>query len=169
MLTWDGPKRLQNLKERDLDFAQYRTYSWGPADALPVGDPRLDKNSHFRDFLEGVVEKRMAAKGYQATADRPDLLIHYHAAVTTRINVNDVDRSYGYCEGGHCEPQVSEYEQGTLVIDIVDTKTNRVIWRGWSQHAMTGVIEHEDRLEQQVGDGVAKLLENLPRVGAPAR
>jgi len=25
--------------ERGVDFAQYKTYDWGPADALPTGDP----------------------------------------------------------------------------------------------------------------------------------
>ncbi len=26
--------------ERGVNFAQYRTFDWGPADALPTGDPR---------------------------------------------------------------------------------------------------------------------------------
>jgi len=39
--------------ERGLDFSQYRTYDWGPADALPTGDPRLDKNPFFKDQVAG--------------------------------------------------------------------------------------------------------------------
>ena len=35
--------------ERGLDFRQFHTYAWGPADALPTGDPRLDKNPFFND------------------------------------------------------------------------------------------------------------------------
>ena len=51
--------------ERGLDLAQYRTYDWGPADALPTGDPRLDKNPFFQDHVQGAVEKQLAAKGFE--------------------------------------------------------------------------------------------------------
>ena len=43
------------------------TYDWGPADALPTGDPRLDQNPFFKDHLEGAVEKELATRGF----DRP--------------------------------------------------------------------------------------------------
>jgi hypothetical protein len=46
--------------EPDTDFARYRTYDWGPADALPTGDARLDNNELFRDDFQGAVEKALA-------------------------------------------------------------------------------------------------------------
>jgi len=49
--------------ERGLDFAKYRTYEWGPADALPTGDPRLDGNPFFKDHVQGAVEKQLAGRG----------------------------------------------------------------------------------------------------------
>src|SRR6266542_2905802 len=68
--------------ERGLDFRQYHTYKWGPADALPTGDPRLDKNPFFQDHMEGAVDKRFAARRLTlVTSGQPDLLIHYHANV----------------------------------------------------------------------------------------
>jgi hypothetical protein len=151
--------------ERTVDFAVYHTYLWGPPDALPVGDPRLDNNSMFRDELQGTAEKQFAIKGYQLVHERPDLLVHYHASVNQRIDVDKTDRAYGYCATSACEPQVVEYEQGTIIIDVVDARTNRVIWRGWSQDSMTGIIDHQDRLKKQVEEGVAKLLASLPRAG----
>ena len=51
--------------ERSLNFAQYRTYDWGAPDALPVGDPRLDKNPLYRDHVEGAIEKQLAGRGYE--------------------------------------------------------------------------------------------------------
>ncbi len=45
------------------------TYDWGPPDNLPVGDPRLDNNPFFNDFLQGAVEKTMAVKGYDRLTD----------------------------------------------------------------------------------------------------
>ena len=51
--------------DRAVDFAHYRTYDWGPADALPTGDARLDANPFFKDHLQGEVEKQLAAKGFE--------------------------------------------------------------------------------------------------------
>jgi hypothetical protein len=60
---------------------------------------------------------------------------------------------------------VVDYELGTLVIDIVDAKTQKVVWRGWAQDAMNGIIDNQDRLEKQVDEGVMKMLVLLPRGG----
>ena len=48
--------------ERGVDFAQFRTWDFGPADALPTGDPRLDNNPIFKDYLEGSVGKALEAR-----------------------------------------------------------------------------------------------------------
>lgn len=152
--------------ERGIDFTQYRTYDWGPPDNLPVGDPRLDNNPFFTDYLQGAVEKRLAGKGYErATTGAADLLIHYHASVNQRLDVYRTDQQYGYCYGD-CEPQVVDFEQGTLVIDLVDAGTKKVVWRGWAQDTMTGVIDNQDRLQKQVDEGVTKMMLLLPRGGA---
>ncbi len=63
----------------------------------------------------------------------------------------------------------SSTEQGTLVIDMVDARTDKLIWRGWAQDAMTGVIDNQPRLEQQVDEGVTKMMLLLPRGGAALR
>ena len=155
--------------ERRVNFANFVTYDWGPPDNLPVGDPRLDNNPFFNDYLQGAIEKKLAAKGYERAAKGgADLLVHYHASVNQRLDVYTVDNRYGYCYG-NCEPQVSDYEQGTLVVDIVDAKTNKVVWRGWSQDTMNGVIDNQQRLEKQVEEGVTKMMLLLPRGGAALR
>lgn len=155
--------------ERGVNFSQFVTYDWGPPDNLPVGDPRLDNNPFFNDYLQGAVEKKMAAKGFElANGGDADLLIHYHASVNQRVDVYTADQRYGYCYG-NCEPQVVDYEQGTLVIDIVDAKTKKVVWRGWAQDTMTGVIDNQDRLQKQVDEGVTKMMLMLPRGGAALR
>jgi hypothetical protein len=150
--------------QRDIDFARYHTYDWGPADALPTGDPRLDANPFFKDHVQGEVEKAMAARGLELVTSRPpDLLIHYHANISQRIDVNRVDRQYGYCYEGDCDVRVVEYEAGTLVLDVVDTRTNRVIWRGWAQDSVEGVLDNEDRMARQIHEAVTRMMERFPR------
>ena len=149
--------------DRGINFARYRTYDWGPADALPTGDPRLDKNPFFKDHVEGAVEKQLAARGFEmSTSGTPDLLIHYHASINQRIDVNRLDRRYGYCYGVDCPSDVIEYEAGTLVLDIVDSRTNRVIWRGWAQDTVEGVLDNEDEMARQINEAITRMLARLP-------
>ncbi len=155
--------------ERNVNFADYVTYDWGPPDNLPVGDPRLDNNPFFSDYLQGAIEKQLAAKGYEhGLGGTPDLLIHYHASVNQKLDVYEVDQRYGYCYD-NCEAQIVDYEQGTLIVDIVDTKTNKVVWRGWAQDTMNGIIDNQNRLEKQVEEGVTKMMMLLPSGHAALR
>ena len=147
-----------------VDFTQYRTYDWGAADALPTGDPRLDKNPFFQDHMQGAVEKQMAAKGFErAAAGTPDLRIHYHANITQRIDIDRADRDRGYCYEDDCQAGVIEYEAGTIVLDFVDTRTNKVIWRGWAQDSLDGVLDNKDRMERKIDEAVSRMLARLPR------
>ena len=104
MLACAATMTVSSHVERGLDFARYRTFAWGPADALPTGDPRLDRNPFFKDHVQGAVEKRLAHRGLLVTAGDADLLIHYHANVSRRINPNQVDRGYVQCVSGDCVP-----------------------------------------------------------------
>jgi hypothetical protein len=149
--------------ERGLDFAQYHTYNWGPVDALPTGDPRLDKNPFFHDHMQGAVEKALAARGLAlSTSGRPDLLFHYHANVTQRLEVNRLDESLGYCTAEGCSGGVNEYEAGTIVLDIVDARTNRVIWRGWAQDRLSRIVDNPDGMTREINDAVMRMMKQLP-------
>lgn len=155
--------------ERDVVFSDYVTYDWGPPDRYPVGDPRLDNNPFFTDYVMGAIEKALDRKGYErALTGDVDLLIHYHASVSQKVDVYAADAAYGYCYGD-CEQRAVEYEQGTLVVDIVDTRTSKVVWRGWAQDVMDGIIDNQQRLENQVDEGVTKMMLLLPRGGAALR
>ena len=55
------------------------------------------------------------------------------------------------------------------MIDVVDAKTKKVVWRGWAQDTMTGVIDNQDRLQKQVDEGVTKMMQLLPRGGEALR
>jgi hypothetical protein len=147
---------------RGVDFARYRTYDWGPADDLPTGDPRLDRNPFFQDHLEGTVERQMAARGFERSASgTPDLLIHYHASIDQRLDVHDVDHRYGHCVTEDCQYDVTTYDAGTLVLDVVDTRTNDVIWRGWAQDSVEGVLDNQDKMARQIDRAVERMLARL--------
>ncbi|MGQ0734698.1 MAG: DUF4136 domain-containing protein [Acidobacteriota bacterium] len=152
-----------------LDFSTYKTVGWGPPDELPTGDPRLDQNPFFQDHVQGAVEKGLAAQGFeQTTTGTPDLLIHYHASITTRVDVNRIDREYGYCYGEDCEVRVVEFEAGTLVLDLVDARTKQVIWRGWAQHRVGDILDDPDEMAERITEAVSRMLQRLPAGGGRA-
>jgi hypothetical protein len=151
--------------DRGLVWSKYKTFEWGPADALPAGDPRLDKDPFFQDHVEGAIEKAMATHGFARSrgAERPDVLIHYHANVTERLDVDQIDRGFGYCSTADCEPRLARYEAGTLVVDIVDAASNVLIWRGWAQGSLGGVLGNRDRLRDRIDESVRQMFATLPQ------
>jgi hypothetical protein len=152
--------------DRTIDFARYRTYDWGPADALPTGDPRLDRDPFFKDHVQGAVERGLAARGLELTSSgTPDLLIHYHANISERIDVNQADRVYGYCGAADCPPDTVRYEAGTLVLDFIDRQTNKLVWRAWAQNTVEDMLRDRDAMARTIDRSVAEMLRQLP----PAR
>jgi hypothetical protein len=149
--------------EHGLTLAKYRTFDWGPADALPTGDPRLDANSFFKDHLQGAVEKALTERGFElATNGAPDLLLHYHASITTRLEVNRTDQASGYCAGAKCLSDVTDYEAGTIVVDIIDAQRKTLIWRGWAQNRVESMLESPDNMAKTIDEAVRRMMQRLP-------
>jgi hypothetical protein len=151
---------VRSFVVRGIDVGQYRTYSWGPAGEHATGDPRLDNNQFFQERIQAAVERHLNARGFEKTAaEASDLFIRYHASVEQLVNPNGLDRPYASCDG--CEPYV--YDAGTIVIDLVDARTHRLVWRGWAEGGIDGVVDDQTWMEKRVDDTVARIMERLPR------
>ena len=150
--------RIGSYVERGTDFSKYHTYAWGPADALPIGDPRLDNNPIFRDYLQGAVERGLTKRHLLLVPDsaRPDVLIHFHGSVRQIFDVAAADRDHGV--GVSSNVSVVDYDEGTLVIDMIDARTNRLIWRGWAIDSLTGILDRQDRMEKKLNQAVTTML-----------
>jgi hypothetical protein len=166
VLTGCGPMNVSSYVERNTDFTQFHTYEWGPAGALSTGDPRLDNNPFFHDYFRRAVEERLGAKGLrQATSGNPDLLFHYHASMSQSFDVSRLDPHYGDCKGGeNCEPSVSEFEAGTLVLDVMEASTRRVVWRASARQSVDGLIDNQEWMEEYITKSVARMMERFPSV-----
>lgn len=159
-----APIRVSSHVDRDQDFRRYRTFDWGPADALPAGDPRLERDGFFQDHIQGAIERNMATKGFArvASGEVPDVRVHFHAVIDRRINATLLDYQSGYCGRSDCQTGISEYEEGTLVVDMIDVRTDRLVWRGWARDSVEGVLSNQDRLVQKIEDGVREMFTRLP-------
>ena len=158
-LTACASMDVRSFVERSTDVTQYHTYAWAPADSQATGDPRLDNNPFFHERIQRAVERRLNARAFvKTTTDRPDLLIHCQASVTQEINANGSDQPYAFC--GDCKPHV--YDAGTIVVDLVDARTHRLVWRGWAEGSIEGVVDDQAWMEQRIDEAVARILERLP-------
>ena len=68
--------------------------------------------------------------------------------------------SYGYAGAG----RVYEYLQGTLVLDIIDVRTEEVIFRGWASKSLDSDPSPKE-VRKYVTEAVAEILEDFPQAG----
>ena len=83
---------MNSYSNRAFDVERYHTYAWGPADTFGTGDPRLDNNPLFEGRVREQVDDQLGLRGFQKTTATPDLLVHYHASVTQKIDTRELDR-----------------------------------------------------------------------------
>ena len=154
--------RVGSFIERGMNLNRYHTYNWSPDDQLLTGDPRLDNNSFFLERLQTDVDTRLAAKGFERTTSAvPDLLLHYHASIWQQLDASALDqKKYGLC--ADCQPSL--YDAGTLLLDFVDARTNKLVWRGWAEGGLDNAIDNQERMEKRIDQAVTKILQRLPRL-----
>jgi hypothetical protein len=152
---------VNSYMERGVDFRQYRTYNWAPADTWSTGDPRLDNNRFFDERVRAQVEKELTRRGFEKTAaQQPDILVHYHASVSQEIDVRELDSSQSYCADHDCRPFI--YRKGTLFVDLVEPRTDKLMWRGWAEGSIDGVIDNQTWMESRIDEAVTRILTRLP-------
>jgi hypothetical protein len=49
------------------------------------------------------------------------------------------------------------------VIDVIDTKTNRLVWRAWAQDAVKGMLDNQDVMARQIAEAVTRMFARFPR------
>jgi hypothetical protein len=145
------------------DFTAYATFGWLSERPETTGDIRLD-NPLLHARLRRAVEEEFASRGYEKS-DRPDFRVGYHLSLEKRLDVTTVDRHYGYGRRWgppHGETWATEYEQGTLVLDVVDARVESLVWRGWGSRPIEGRAASPEESQQAVREVVAAILAEFP-------
>jgi hypothetical protein len=68
---------------------------------------------------------------------------------------------YGAHYGSFYAPVVREYLRTTLILDIFDTRTGKLIWRGWARSDLAADPEPEE-VQEYVDQAVHKILKRFP-------
>ncbi len=153
-----------------LQSAAYRTFTWDLPDQFPAGDPRLDNNPFFVRALQNAVHVELSHLGLQEARGAADLTVHFHATVRNRVDVFETDRLAGFDQSSYASnAQMREYEEGTVLVDVAERATKKLIWRGWMQTDLSGTIGNMPALAERVDRGMVKLFQQFPKhVVAPA-
>jgi hypothetical protein len=146
------------------NFAALRTYAWLQKTSEAPRDPRLD-NDLLDSRVHSAVNDELYAKGYREAAENPDFRVTYHVMVQSKFDVQSFPVYYGYGYGRLGAPgpdvRVTEYEQGTLILDLVDSATNDLIWRGSAQARIDPNRSPQERTKL-IRDAVHAMLEHFP-------
>jgi len=142
--------------DKQTNFAGLKTYDW-----LPV--PREVKvDTLVQDRIKNAVNSELEARGLRMTSDEPDFSIAMHAGTEEKVGYSQDAWGYGYGSywgGGRYRKY--EYEEGTLVLDFVDTASKKLIWRGAAKVFVDSKMTPE-KIDKLVNEAVQKILKNFP-------
>ncbi len=150
----------------DADFARLKTYDWHPGSRPKEADAIATLTSAR---VERAVDDALKAKGYtRAPAGAADFHVAAQTAVGRRIEaVPSASVGVGY--GGYGwrrgvavgSSDVRVYDEGTLVLDVIDPRTKSLIWRGTAKAVVDPDRSPEER-EARIREAVEELLGRFP-------
>jgi hypothetical protein len=163
MLTGCGPQiRVFSDFDPDYDLSAYKTFDWGQKVKIEEGRNPLYYNELNDKRIKAVVLEQMTARGYHLTSDNPDLIFHYHIIIDDQSVV--ATEPYGYNYGTYwtqMQTNVFTYQQGTLILDLMERKSQNLIWRGWAVTDL-GQIK-PDQVSDIIKTTVARIFKNYPK------
>ena len=139
--------------DHHANFSQYKTYSWAKVD---TPDPL------WNDRVKEAVDRALTAKGFSQVPAGGDVSVV--AVGTTRAKPTlrtFYDGFDGWMWGGfgNATTTVENYTEGTLVVDLFDTNTKHLIWRGSASDVLSGKPEKD---EKKLEKAVSKMFEHFP-------
>lgn len=152
--------------DRTTSFAKYKTYALAPAAKGEALSPSSEA------ALRDVLRTEMAKKGIvEKPSGKPDLAIARHVFLQEKLSVQEYT-DWGYGSGAwpyrygvyntwpgapRTYVDVSQYTQGTLLLDFVDTRTHKLVFRGTGSGTVGQPAANAEKIRQAVTRIVAEL------------
>lgn len=157
-----SPYSISDDFDNSADFSKYKTWTWFTG-TKPSG-PGLDALNEAR--IKTALEAELPLRGLTRNDAAADLLVAYHASVSQKIEVTPTTLSYGYGWGrGYAGMsygnEVRTYDEGTLIVDLLDAKTKALVWRGTARATVYRDADPEYRTERIRG-AIQAILQRYP-------
>lgn len=144
-----------------VDFNQYKTFAfYKPGiDKAEISD--LDKKRVLR-----AIESELLAQGFTKSKN-PDVVVSFFTKSRRKVNVNQ-NNNYGYGFGWNPwmgnrmnnDIQVSQYTEGTLFVDFIDTAKKELVWQGIGTGAL--VTQSREKKEIRIKKFVKEIISRFP-------
>ncbi len=155
-----------------VDFASMETYAW--AQRTPTGDddPRV-YNAIVAGRLKRAVDNALQAKGFREVSSSPDVYVAWHGAINGKMRYETISNNYGYGWGRYgrggwhmgatsSRTEVREWDEGTLLIDIIDPSTEELVYRTVGQAKLSEARRTPQEAQAKANEVVLKMLADFP-------
>lgn len=165
--------------DRSADFSAYKTFAF----ASPLGTDRNGYQSVVSQHLKAATQRELEARGMRLDAAAPQLLVNFSATLSDKLRVTTMPTMgvgvgmgyYGYRGGMYStwplyadQTTVSQYQEGTLNIDVVDAARKQLVWEGVVTDSVTQKMQ--DDVPAAVNAAVKAAFVKYPVAGpAPAK
>jgi hypothetical protein len=152
-----------------------KSFGWLPAPRLSVADPRIDAPLLEKRVREAVMNQ-LTVKGYTyKLAGVPHFYVAYEVALKKKLKVGTGAGAYGFDPGwgwhhrgrftsraGSPNPYVRDADAGSLALNIIEPRTEKVIWRGVAEAHIDPDRDSERKKIERINRAVQLLLERFP-------
>tara|TARA_R110002167_G_scaffold262768_1_gene469437 strand:+ start:877 stop:1470 length:594 start_codon:yes stop_codon:yes gene_type:complete len=156
---------IHSMQDQSAQFDEYQTFGFYPT-LLPQGN---EYDSLTFRYIKSAIKSEMLNHGYKY-ADEPDLWVNFNVNIKDKINITSAPSAslyYHYRRGygvwGNypiVDDRITQYTEGTLNIDLIDSSTKRLLWEGV---AIGRVSENTyENLEDKINKAIALIFEKLP-------
>ncbi len=154
--------------EQGYDFAALKTFAWKPNDDKEYG---VKDNELVDKRIRKAIVDQLSKKSYVfVESATPDFFISYDLTIKQKITSSGVSGGVSLGRSSHggfggigisSGSQVRAYDQGTLLIDIIEPLDDKLIWRGVSTQTVYG-HSSPDESKENINETVEKMLEQFP-------
>ncbi len=140
--------------DKKANFERYHTYYWEKVQTT---------NPLWKQRIQDAVDKDLQARGWQKVQSDGDVaIIGVGSAENQKEYQTFYDGMGGWRWGGfgnESTTTVSNYQVGTLVLDMYDNKGKQLIWRGTASDTLSKNPEHN---EKTLDKAVDKMFKRFP-------
>ena len=149
------PMQVRVDFDPEIDFTTLQNYAWLPRPEVQSQNPFAD-NPLLRKRVRAAVERNLEARGYrEVEPEQADFRVTFHVTIETKTRAESWPSRYPHRYGSyHYE---ASFEQGTLILDILDEVGEQLYWRGWVQ----GAVPTPDTGHQRIDEAVRRILERF--------
>jgi hypothetical protein len=140
--------------DRSANFSRFKTYTW-------VRGTNLSDDLNHRRIMRAV-DAQLGARGFAKVdaSSHPDVLVAYHASFDKNLQINAFGSGprVGFRSGS---ATVDEIVVGTLAIDMLDSQTRSIVWRGIASKELDAKASPEKK-EKNINKAAEKIFKNYP-------